>query len=136
VINGAAQAPATGIYKDKASGKTYQLDYRAKTATLRSVMTPEMLSKVPPIEEARKRAVAEEVIQGISSLCFPALDGKTGATIGLACRSFEYDLEMKGEAVLTVGGERTKSLWELYDVQLGVAPTEPVEIPTDFRVVE
>jgi hypothetical protein len=131
-VDGQAQAPVQGVFRSAETLEVFDVRYGDKTASFRQ--------KYPHPGPAKRnlspeKIVGEKIVNGVPCTGLRIQLGNTNTTIGTAWISVAHDLTVRLEYDYPDGaGGFTRSVHEMYDIQMGVEPPESaVRLPEGFK---
>ena len=129
----------TGSFTDRTKQKTYALVFPTMTAVVKQDGLGGRPDPSATRESALSRGREEKVFEGIPCFVMPVETTELEGTVfsGSGCYSTEYDLHMYQVLDRTIeeSGLTIRTVTELYDVQLGIAPeVNSVKLPDGFVV--
>jgi hypothetical protein len=122
-----------GALHDTQNNVDYSIDYNRKIAY---VIAPALPTDTGA---QRPRALGDDSVEGIACTLQPillAIPGRSPRRIGQDCYSKDYDVELKSDIKYAAdsSGKTLHSRFELYDIQVGVAPDPKLFDLTRFTI--
>ena len=129
----------TGIFTDRANQKAYALVFPTMTAVVKQRSLGGRQDPSVARERAHSQGREEKVFEGLPCFVMPVETHETeGSTYsGSGCYSTEYDLHLYQVLDLTFEetGLTIRTVTELYDLELGIAPkVDSVKLPDGFVI--
>jgi hypothetical protein len=136
VMNGLETADESAGLTDATTGKVFALSYKTGTAILRRQRElPIRPRKLDPATFSGEQIINGMRCVGRKVVCQDPHLGRA-TECGTAWYSPEYDLTIRIESDETVKGQKIRSVFEHYDVQVGTEPDASLfRIPNGFKIV-